>query len=88
MKEAAKMKEERREISDYKRLYEMTQSGRIYSLSRKRFMARCEDEYGFHLVKLSKNGEDKNDNVFKLWKSIFKESPKTYFKGAMKAKYK
>lgn len=82
------MEEKRVEIPGYKGLYEITPSGRIYSCSRKRFMVRCGDEYGFHIVKLSKNGKGKNYNVFKLWETSFKEDPEAIFKGALKAKYK
>lgn len=81
------MEEPRKEIPGFEGLYEITPSGRIYSCSRKRFMARCGDEYGFHIVKLSKNGKGKNFNVYTLWKSIYKDAPKSDFKGALNAKY-
>ncbi len=82
------MQEERREIQGYKGLYEITRSGRVFSVRRQRFMKRCNDEYGFHIVKLSKNGEKKNYNVFELWKRAFEEVSETEFKGALEVKCK
>ncbi|WP_232329049.1 NUMOD4 domain-containing protein [Metabacillus litoralis] len=85
------MQEEvRKDIPGYKGLYEMTVSGRVYSVKSKRFLARCEDEYGFHIVKLSKQGSKVNHNVFELWKETFKDYnlPEYEFKGALKVIYK
>jgi hypothetical protein len=82
------MQEERRPIEGYEGLYEITQSGRIYSIKKQKYKVRCNDEYGFHIVKLYKNGKGKNHNVFKLWEKAFDNLPKTEFKGALKAKYK
>ncbi|VDG96796.1 NUMOD4 motif [Lysinibacillus sphaericus] len=79
--------EKRKEIEEYKGLYEITESGRIYSLYRKRFLARCNDEYGFHIVKLSKNGKPKNHIVFDLWEIAFPHLPKSDFKGAKERIY-
>lgn len=42
------MDEQRRPVTGYEGLYEVTESGRIYSVKRKKFMSRCNDEYGFH----------------------------------------
>ncbi|MFE0506373.1 NUMOD4 domain-containing protein [Peribacillus butanolivorans] len=82
------MQEDKRPIKDYEGLYEITKSGKIYSVKRKRFLSRCNDEYGFHIVKLSKDGKSKNHNVFKLWQNEFKGIQPSEFKGAMKAIYK
>lgn len=77
------MEERRKPIEGYEGLYDMSESGRVYTYSRKRYLARCEDEYGFHIVKLSKNSVAKNHNVFELWKQAFgKELPESAFKGA------
>lgn len=36
--------------------YEFTETGKIYSVKSQRDMTRCNDDYGFHIVKFSKNG--------------------------------
>ncbi|WP_054753338.1 NUMOD4 domain-containing protein [Piscibacillus salipiscarius] len=46
--------EDKKTIKGYEGHYSITQSGKIYSHKRKRTMKRCGDEYGFHIVKLSK----------------------------------
>ena len=81
------VEEQRKLIEGYEGLYEITESGRIYSLSRKRFKTRCNDEYGFHIVKLSKNGKGTNHKVFDLWKKAFSDLPESTFKGAKKRIY-
>ncbi|UDK98374.1 hypothetical protein EYB33_19795 [Lysinibacillus sphaericus] len=82
------MQEERKAIKGYENLYEITSSGRIYSLKRQRTLKRCNDEYGFHIVKLSKDGKATNHNVFELWKSHFPALNESEFKGAKTVKYK
>ncbi|AIF44519.1 NUMOD4 domain-containing protein [Virgibacillus sp. SK37] len=82
------MNEIRREIPGYKGLYEITESGKIISLRQQRPIARCNDEYGFHIVKLTNHkGEKKNHNVYDLWNKIFENADKRKFKGALKPKY-
>lgn len=74
------MNEERKEIPGYEGLYEITQTGRVISLRQNRPLTRCNDEYGFHIVKLTNHERKaKNHNVFDLWKEAFK--------GALKPKY-
>ena len=85
--ETSAIEEESRTITDYEGLYEITASGRIISVREQRAMARCNDEYGFHIVRLSKDGAASNHNVFELWKKEFPELEETTFKGALKAKY-
>jgi hypothetical protein len=82
------MDEERRAIAGYGDLYEITRSGRVFSKKANRMMKRCDDEYGFHIVKLSKNSKAINHNVFKLWKLAFPEVDEGEFRGALKVKYK
>lgn len=82
------MQEERTAITGYENLYEITHSGRIYSLKHKRTLKRCGDEYGFHIVKLSNNGKATNHNVFELWKQHFPKLDESEFKGARTVKYK
>jgi hypothetical protein len=82
------MQEERRDIEGYEGLYEITRSGKIFSIKKEKYMSRCGDEYGFHVVTLYKNGKRKNHNVFELWKKAFNDLPKTEFKGALKVKYR
>lgn len=82
------MQEVRKSIKGYEGLYEITSSGRIYSIRRERMLKRCEDEYGFHIVKLSKSGKGINHNVFELWKLHFSTLNENEFKGAKKVKYK
>lgn len=72
----------RKPIEGYEGYYEITETGRIYSVKRQRYMARCNDEYGFHIVKLSRNGVPKNHNVFELWKKEFPNLPESMFNGA------
>ncbi len=79
--------EERRAISGYEGLYDVTASGRIITVRENRPLARCNDEYGFHIVRLTKEGSASSHNVFELWKQAFPELEQTNFKGALKAKY-
>lgn len=83
------MQEKRKMIEEYEDLYEVTETGRIISLREQRPLARCKDEYGFHIVSLTnKEGGKKNHNVFELWQKAFPENQdRKSFKGALKAKY-
>ncbi|MFF2178049.1 NUMOD4 domain-containing protein [Lysinibacillus sp. NPDC058147] len=83
----ADIDEERRAISGYEGLYDVTASGRIITVRENRPLARCNDEYGFHIVRLTKEGTASSHNVFELWKQAFPEFEQTNFKGALKAKY-
>ncbi|MFB7158035.1 3-ketosteroid-delta-1-dehydrogenase [Lysinibacillus sp. NPDC056232] len=85
--ESADIDEERRAISGYEGLYDVTASGRIINVRVNRPLARCNDEYGFHIVRLTKEGTASSHNVFELWKQAFPELEQTNFKGALKAKY-
>ncbi|MGE7696617.1 3-ketosteroid-delta-1-dehydrogenase [Lysinibacillus sp. NPDC094177] len=92
VKEAKKEKavdfdEERRAISGYEGIYDVTASGRIITVRENRPLARCNDEYGFHIVRLTKEGTASSHNVFELWKQAYPELEQTNFKGALKAKY-
>ncbi|MGE7942293.1 3-ketosteroid-delta-1-dehydrogenase [Lysinibacillus xylanilyticus] len=79
--------EERRAISGYEDLYDVTASGRIITVRENRPLTRCNDEYGFHIVRLTKDGSASSHNVFELWKQAYPELEQTNFKGALKAKY-
>lgn len=79
--------EERRAISGYEGLYDVTASGRIVTVRENRPLTRCNDEYGFHIVRLTKDGSASSHNVFELWKQAYPELEQTNFKGALKAKY-
>ncbi|MGE7915893.1 NUMOD4 domain-containing protein [Lysinibacillus xylanilyticus] len=79
--------EERRAISGYEGLYDVTASGRIITVRDNRPLTRCNDEYGFHIVRLTKDGSASSHNVFELWKQVYPELEQTNFKGALKAKY-
>ncbi|ACA38147.1 3-ketosteroid-delta-1-dehydrogenase [Lysinibacillus sphaericus] len=79
--------EESRAIAGYEDLYKMTVSGRIITVRENRPLARCNDEYGFHIARLTKDGKASSHNVFELWKQTFPEVEQTQFKGALKAKY-
>ncbi|MBG9456120.1 3-ketosteroid-delta-1-dehydrogenase [Lysinibacillus sphaericus] len=83
----AEINEETRAISGYEGLYEVTASGRIINVRVNRPLARCNDEYGFHIVRLTKEGTASSHNVFELWKQAYPELEQTNFKGALKAKY-
>ncbi|RXI96297.1 hypothetical protein DS745_21440 [Anaerobacillus alkaliphilus] len=77
-----------KEITGYEGLCDITESGRVISLRSNRPMSRCNDEHGFHIVKLTNSiGETENHNVFELLKREFKSLDKSHFKGAIKAKY-
>jgi hypothetical protein len=82
------VEEEYREIKGYEGLYYISESGKLYSHRSKRTLKRCGDEYGFHIVKLYKDGKASNHNVFKLWKAAFPGVHQTEFIGTMKIKYK
>lgn len=79
--------EEKRAVPDFEGLYEITASGRILTVRENRPLARCNDEYGFHIVRLTKEGVASNHNVFELWKQTYPELEQTNFKGSLKAKY-
>ncbi|MEB2282876.1 3-ketosteroid-delta-1-dehydrogenase [Lysinibacillus xylanilyticus] len=87
VEKAADFDEERRAISGYEGLYDVTASGRIITVRENRPLARCNDEYGFHIVRLTKEGTASSHNVFELWKQAYPELEQTNFKGALKAKY-
>ncbi|KMY28309.1 3-ketosteroid-delta-1-dehydrogenase [Lysinibacillus xylanilyticus] len=87
VEKAADINEERRAISGYEGLYDVTESGRIITVRENRPLARCNDEYGFHIVRLTKEGTASSHNVFEIWKQAFSELEQTNFKGALKAKY-
>lgn len=87
VEKAAEINEEKRAISGYEGLYEVTASGRIINVRVNRPLARCNDEYGFHIVRLTKEGTASSHNVFELWKQAYPELEQTNFKGALKAKY-
>ncbi|WP_394188409.1 NUMOD4 domain-containing protein [Paenisporosarcina quisquiliarum] len=80
-------REDRKTIQGYEGIYEVTHSGRIISIREKRALTRCNDEYGFHIVKLYKNGESNNHYVFELWEKEFPRLHINEFKGARKTKY-
>ncbi|GKW45877.1 NUMOD4 domain-containing protein [Planococcus sp. NCCP-2050] len=82
------MKEEHRAIKNYEGLYDITVSGKVFSYARNRYLARKEDEYGFHIVKLSKKGLSTNFKVFQIWKEAFPELNENMFKGTKIIKYK
>ncbi|QDQ03319.1 3-ketosteroid-delta-1-dehydrogenase [Lysinibacillus fusiformis] len=79
--------EEKRAVPGFEGLYEITASGRILTVRENRPLARCNDEYGFHIVRLTKEGVASNHNVFELWKQTYPELEQTNFKGSLKAKY-
>lgn len=87
VEKTAEINEESRAISGYEGLYEVTASGRIINVRVNRPLARCNDEYGFHIVRLTKEGSASSHNVFELWKQAYPELEQTTFKGALKAKY-
>ena len=88
IEEKDRMNEERKALPGYEGLYEMTKSGRVISLRQQRPMKRCNDEYGFHIVKLTNHdGVSENHIVFDLWKAIFPGRNEHEFKGALKPKY-
>lgn len=74
-------------VMGYEGLYDITKSGKIYSYSRQKFNERCDDEYGYHIVKLTKNNELLNYNLYELWKKHFPNEDDKEFKGALKIKY-
>jgi len=85
--QTASFDEESRAIAGFEELYQITESGRIITVRENRPLTRCNDEYGFHIVRLTKDGTASNHNVFELWKQTFPELEETNFKGALKAKY-
>jgi hypothetical protein len=68
-------------IKGYEGLYDISETGKVYSHRSKRTLKRCGDEYGFHIVRLHKNGKATNLKVYELWKGVFPDSNKTEFKG-------
>ncbi|TQR31749.1 3-ketosteroid-delta-1-dehydrogenase [Lysinibacillus sphaericus] len=87
VEKTADFDEERRAISGYEGLYDVSASGRVITVRENRPLARCNDEYGFHIVRLTKEGTASSHNVFELWKQAYPELEQTNFKGALKAKY-
>ncbi len=56
-----RIKEEYKPVLDYEGLYQVTNTGRIYSIKRKKFLTPAKDKYGYLYVNLSKHG---------VWKAI------------------
>lgn len=79
--------EERRTIPGYEGLYEITSTGRVLTLRENRALARCNDEYGFHIIRLNKSGESKDYNVYDLWRKVFPDLDNSEFRGSLKIKY-
>ncbi|UXH44429.1 NUMOD4 domain-containing protein [Rossellomorea vietnamensis] len=75
-------------IIGYEGLYDISETGKVYSHRSKRTLKRCGDEYGFHIVKLNKGGDASNHNVFELWKVAFPVVNDTEFKGTKKIIYR
>lgn len=73
--------EEMREVKGYEDKYLITKSGRVISLNEMRPRYGGGGEYGFYTVKLSKDGEGVEVNLFNLWKEHFPELSESYFKG-------
>ncbi|MEC0245652.1 NUMOD4 domain-containing protein [Paenibacillus chitinolyticus] len=69
------------DIIGYEGLYRITESGRIYSVRRKKFMSRNNDQYGFKYVHLSKKGERKLYLTLELWEQAFNHLQEGYYKG-------
>jgi hypothetical protein len=82
------VEKEYREIKGYEGLYDISETGKVYSHRSKRTLKRCGDEYGFHIVKLYKEGQASNHNVFELWKVAFPGVNETGFKGTKKIIYR
>ncbi|WP_442956113.1 NUMOD4 domain-containing protein [Paenibacillus sp. MMO-177] len=61
------MDEQRVPIEGYEGLYEISATGRVFSLSTNRYRVRKGDEYGYRWVKLSK----KNFRTKELWEKAF-----------------
>jgi hypothetical protein len=53
----------------------------VYSHRSKRTLKRHGDDYGFHIVKLYKDGQASNYNVFELWKAAYPVINENEFKG-------
>ncbi|MGD6847252.1 NUMOD4 domain-containing protein [Rossellomorea aquimaris] len=69
-------------IIGYEGLYEISETGKVFSHHSKRTLKRCGDEYGFHVVRLHSGGKAANLKVFELWKTAFPSAIETDFKGA------
>lgn len=80
------VEEKRKPIEGYEELYDVTESGKIYSYSKKGFKV-FHDEYGFRVVRLFKNGIPTDHEVFELWKMAFPDLPESAFKGIRKRIY-
>jgi hypothetical protein len=81
------VEEEFREIKGYEGSYEISETGKVYSHRSKRTLKRCGDEYGFHIVKLYKDGQASNHNVFELWKASYPGVNQIEFRGTKIIKY-
>jgi hypothetical protein len=69
-------------INGYEELYDISETGKVYSHQSKRTLKRCGDEYGFHIVKLF------NHNVFELWRAAFPRVNENEFIATRKIIYK
>jgi hypothetical protein len=75
------IEEERVPIEGYEG-YEITSSGRIFSIARNRYRVRNNNEYGFKYVHLSKNGKRERFETFELWKKVFRQKyPGSHYLG-------
>jgi hypothetical protein len=75
------IEEVRLPIEGYEGIYEITPSGRIFSVSRNEFRHRIGDEYGFKWVKLSKFGERENLLTWDIWKKTFPTLSENNYRG-------
>lgn len=70
------------DIPDYEGLYQITESGKIYSESKKSYKTLNNDPYGFENVRLYKNGKPKTYKTYELWKRAFNDQlPDISYKG-------
>lgn len=75
------MEEERRSVSGYEELYDITRSGRVLIKRNNRVRHRNGDEYGFVNVHLNKNGNRTLFKTFDLWRRAFPDADLSEYKG-------
>lgn len=64
-----------RDIKDYEGIYQITDTGKVYSLRYKRFIYTSIDRYGYEQCLLYKNGKHKTKKVHRLVAESFIPNP-------------
>ena len=66
-----RIKEEFKPVIGYEDLYQVTNTGKVYSIKRDMYLTPVTDKYGYYYVNLCKNGEYKSAKIHRLVAQAF-----------------